>query len=141
MTSGTMSAEQNQVWCDLHQKSCGQHDDDVERAAEIVTRLVEAKDADCGTREAAIKAVAHDCRLGSSKIRQLVEPARKPKQIGTGIWRRLLSAYAKYLNSELSRIRSELAYVEALGRDDRRPLENLLAETESIQASIRLLIK
>ena len=109
----------------------------VDEAIKCVTILVNARRDRGGKKAQIFKQVASEAKVGTTEIRNLYQPSRRPKEVGHGVWRRIRNAYCNYLRTELSKLETEIARVEALDHLDRRTRADLVGKAEALITRIK----
>lgn len=84
----------------------------------------------------AIKAIARHAHVTPSVMRRFIQPSRRPKSVSLDIFRRIRSAYARYLRGQLAALQAKIDRAEALAPDD-RALRDLAAQVETLADRIR----
>ena len=109
----------------------------VREATRLVTELVNAKRGTSGGTHAAIRTVSVECNITAAQVRRLLQPSRRPKDVGLGIWLRITHAYRRYLLRQIAALEQELRVMEALGNVDPRTAGDLAAEAEALRRRIK----
>lgn len=114
----------------------------VERACEIAKQLITSARGQYDTEEQCLDAVARRARLTPSKLRQLIQPSRRPKEVGYSVWTRLCAAYRRQLERQLHALEDEIARLEICDPTDRAILDlldeakNLVRKIEGVAAHL-----
>lgn len=108
----------------------------VDEAISFVTILVNARRERGGEKAQIFKQIAAEARVGSTEIRNLYQPSRRPKEVGHGVWRRIRCAYYAYLRTQIRLLETEIARVEALDLLDRSARADLVGKAETLIARI-----
>ena len=108
----------------------------VERACEIAKQLINSARGQYDTEEQCLNAVARRAKLTPSKLRQLIQPSRRPKEVGYSVWTRLCTAYRRQLERQLHQLEDEIARLAACDPDERAVVD-LLHEAEALAGQIR----
>ena len=114
--------------------------DPVADAALYAAHLIDAekKATNLGTLDAA-RNIATRHRLPQALLRALIQPSRRPKDIGQRWWARLKRAYLDALRRQLAELELEIARVEACGAPD-RSVGDLLDKAQALCRRIEALI-
>lgn len=108
----------------------------VERACEIAKQLITSARGQYDTEEQCLDAVARRAKLTPSKLRQLIQPSRRPKEVGLTVWTRLCAAYRRQLERQLHQLEDEIARLDDLDPDD-AAVVRLLHDAENLAGKIR----
>lgn len=109
----------------------------VAEAIRLVTELVNARRTTSGGTHAAIRTVATDCNITAAQVRRLLQPSRRPKDVGISVWLRITNAYRRYLLRQIAELEQELRVMAALGNVDPRTAGDLAAEAEALRRRIK----
>lgn len=108
----------------------------VDEAISFVTILVNAKRGYGGNKTQIFKQVAAEAKVGSTEIRKLYQPSRRPKEIGHGVWQRIAARYLAFIRAELAKLETEIARVEALDHLDDSARADLVGKAEALIARL-----
>ena len=109
----------------------------VERAANIAKQIFYSARGNYESDQQCIDAIARRERLSPSVFRRLLQPSRRPKEVGLTVWSRLCAAYRRQLERQLAQLTDEIDRLEYLEPSDaavRRLLDDAQALTRKIAA-------
>lgn len=112
--------------------------DPVARACDITRSLFNAARGNYATDAQTIDAIARQSELRPAVVRRFLLPSRRPNDVSLGIWGRLVAAYRRQLQRQLSALETEIVRLEHLDPSGRAVLD-LLDEAESLASKIRSL--
>lgn len=91
----------------------------VERACDITKNLFNAARGQHATDTETVHAIARQAQLSPAAVRRFLQPSRRPKDVYVGVSEKLKAAYRRYLERQLSAIKTEIARLEACDPDER----------------------
>lgn len=109
----------------------------VERACDITKSLFNAARGNHATDSDTVNAIARQAQLSPAAVRRFLQPSRHPKDVSLGVWGKLVAAYRRYLERQLSALETEIARLEHLDPDDGAILD-LLDEAKALVSKIEL---